>query len=162
MIDLNDSWPAVSQICSLMFFSWIWIVRAPNSTPIVRSCYWRNRLSVNWSSRHDFPTPITQRKMKLLNTIFEKSGGKFARQVRYLSRKLINQANLISKGGGCTIGHFEYLLDQLTSISNDDVFEEVCVRHVVFCALSEVFFCAVCKCKYMFLIGSPLSQTIVL
>jgi hypothetical protein len=36
--NLNDSWPAVSQICSLICLPSIVIIRAPNSTPIVRSC----------------------------------------------------------------------------------------------------------------------------
>eukprot|EP00986_Skeletonema_menzelii_P020929 scaffold32712_cov120-Skeletonema_menzelii.AAC.1 len=33
------------------------IMRAPNSTPIVRSWTGWKRLSVNWSRRHDLPTP---------------------------------------------------------------------------------------------------------
>ena len=32
-------------------------MRAPNSTPIVRSCCYLKRLSVNCKRRHDFPTP---------------------------------------------------------------------------------------------------------
>lgn len=32
-------------------------MRAPNSTPIVRSCTGWKRLSVNWSRRQDLPTP---------------------------------------------------------------------------------------------------------
>ena len=37
----------VSQIYSLMFLLVIWMVLAPNSTPIVRSCCYLNLLSVN-------------------------------------------------------------------------------------------------------------------
>jgi len=47
----------VSQICNLMFLLLIWMVLAPNSTPIVRSCCYLNLLSVNWRSKHDLPTP---------------------------------------------------------------------------------------------------------
>ncbi len=36
-------------------------MRAPNSTPIVRSCTGWKRLSVNWSRRHDLPTPAEGR-----------------------------------------------------------------------------------------------------
>ena len=49
----------VSQICSLMFLSSILTMRAPNSTPMVRSCTCWKRLSVNCSSRHDLPTPVS-------------------------------------------------------------------------------------------------------
>ena len=48
----------VSQICSFTCWSFIGTVRDPNSTPIVRSWVALNLLSVNCSSRHDFPTPI--------------------------------------------------------------------------------------------------------
>eukprot|EP00985_Skeletonema_marinoi_P011921 scaffold5642_cov86-Skeletonema_marinoi.AAC.4 len=34
------------------------IMRAPNSTPIVRSWTGWKRLSVNWSRRQDLPTPV--------------------------------------------------------------------------------------------------------
>lgn len=47
----------MSQICSLICLPSMLIMRAPNSTPIVRSCTGWNRLSVNCSSRHDLPTP---------------------------------------------------------------------------------------------------------
>lgn len=47
----------VSQICSLICFWSMLIMRAPNSTPMVRSCTGWKRLSVNCSSRHDLPTP---------------------------------------------------------------------------------------------------------
>ena len=47
----------VSQIWSLMGLLSMVIIRAPNSTPMVRSCTGWKRLSVNCSSRHDFPTP---------------------------------------------------------------------------------------------------------
>lgn len=56
-MDRNDSWPAVSQICNLICLSAMEIMRAPNSTPIVRSWTGWKRLSVNWSRRHDLPTP---------------------------------------------------------------------------------------------------------
>lgn len=47
----------VSQICNLICFPSMVIMRAPNSTPMVKSCTGWNRLSVNCNSRHDFPTP---------------------------------------------------------------------------------------------------------
>jgi len=47
----------VSHICSLICFPSMLIMRAPNSTPMVRSCTGWKRLSVNCSSRQDFPTP---------------------------------------------------------------------------------------------------------
>ena len=57
-MDRNDSWPAVSQICNLICLSAMEIMRAPNSTPIVRSWTGWKRLSVNWSRRQDLPTPV--------------------------------------------------------------------------------------------------------
>ena len=65
MIERNDSCPAVSQICSFTAFPSIWTVRAPNSTPIVRSCTGWKRLSVNWSKRQDLPTPVSPMMMYL-------------------------------------------------------------------------------------------------
>lgn len=50
----------VSQIWSLMGLLSMVIILAPNSTPMVRSCTGWNRLSVNCSRRHDFPTPAQQ------------------------------------------------------------------------------------------------------
>jgi len=47
----------VSHICSLICFPSMLIMRAPNSTPMVRSCTGWKRLYVNCSSRQDFPTP---------------------------------------------------------------------------------------------------------
>ena len=56
-MDLNDSYPAVSHICTFTFVSsFIAIVLEPKSTPMVRSCASLNLLSVNWSSRQDLPT----------------------------------------------------------------------------------------------------------
>ena len=57
-MDRNDSCPAVSQICNLICLSAMEIMRAPNSTPIVRSWTGWKRLSVNWRRRHDLPTPV--------------------------------------------------------------------------------------------------------
>lgn len=58
------------QICNLICLPSIVIIRAPNSTPIVRSWTGWKRLSVNCNSKHDLPTPITnprrRRKEKLL------------------------------------------------------------------------------------------------
>ena len=48
---------AVSQICSFMCLLSMVTMRAPNSTPMVRSCTGWKRLSVNCSSRQDLPTP---------------------------------------------------------------------------------------------------------
>lgn len=56
-IYLKASWPAVSQICSLICLLSIVIMRAPNSTPIVKSWTGWNLLSVNCRRRQDFPTP---------------------------------------------------------------------------------------------------------
>ncbi len=47
----------VSHICSLICLPSMFTIRAPNSTPMVRSCTGWKRLSVNWRSRHDLPTP---------------------------------------------------------------------------------------------------------
>ena len=52
-----SSMHTVSQICSLICLPSMLIMRAPNSTPIVRSCTGWKRLSVNCRSKHDFPTP---------------------------------------------------------------------------------------------------------
>ena len=52
----------VSHICNLIGFPAIFIIRAPNSTPMVRSCTGWNLLSVNWRRRQDFPTPDHKRK----------------------------------------------------------------------------------------------------
>ena len=52
----------VSQIWSLMGLLSMVIMRAPNSTPMVRSCTGWKRLSVNCSSRHDFPTPAKHKQ----------------------------------------------------------------------------------------------------
>ena len=39
----------------------MFIMRAPNSTPIVKSCTGWKRLSVNCSNKQDFPTPAQAR-----------------------------------------------------------------------------------------------------
>ena len=54
---LAQSRLTVSQICNLIWRLSMVIMRAPNSTPIVRSCTGWKRLSVNCRSRHDLPTP---------------------------------------------------------------------------------------------------------
>ena len=64
-MERNDSCPAVSQICSLICLLSIVIMRAPNSTPMVRSCTGWKRLSVNCRSKHDFPTPVSPMMMYL-------------------------------------------------------------------------------------------------
>jgi len=43
---------------TLIDLSAILIIRAPNSTPIVKSCTGWKRLSVNCKRRHDLPTPV--------------------------------------------------------------------------------------------------------
>ena len=58
-MERKDSWPAVSQIWSLTCLSAMVTMRAPNSTPMVRSWTGWNRLSVNWRRRHDLPTPVS-------------------------------------------------------------------------------------------------------
>lgn len=50
-------WRTVSQICNLMLFSLILSILAPNSTPMVTSCFSRYRWSVYWSNMQDLPTP---------------------------------------------------------------------------------------------------------
>ena len=47
----------MSQICNLICLPSMLIMRAPNSTPMVRSCTGWNLLSVNCNSKHDLPTP---------------------------------------------------------------------------------------------------------
>jgi len=54
----------VSQICSLICLPSIFTIRAPNSTPIVRSWTGWKRLSVNWSSKHDLPTAANSNQTK--------------------------------------------------------------------------------------------------
>lgn len=56
----------MSQICNLICFPSILIIRAPNSTPMVKSCTGWKRLSVNCRSRQDFPTPAQTRQAGLL------------------------------------------------------------------------------------------------
>ena len=48
----------VSHIWSLICLPSMLIIRAPNSTPIVRSWTGWNLLSVNWRRRQDLPTPV--------------------------------------------------------------------------------------------------------
>ena len=55
----------VSQICSLICLLSMVIMRAPNSTPMVKSCTGWKRLSVNCRSKHDFPTPVSPMMMYL-------------------------------------------------------------------------------------------------
>jgi len=59
----NDYILTVSQICSLICLPSIFTMRAPNSTPIVRSWTGWKRLSVNCSSKHDLPTAAKQRQI---------------------------------------------------------------------------------------------------
>ena len=73
-------------------------MRAPNSTPIVRSCCWRNLLSVNCSRRQDFPTPKRE------------------------SAKLVRL-----KSSRCSAKGPKGVL--LTGVANDNVLEEISVRH---------------------------------
>lgn len=47
----------VSQICNLILRFLCSISFAPNSTPIVTSCFYLNLLSMNYKRRQDFPTP---------------------------------------------------------------------------------------------------------
>ena len=58
-----DAGRTVSHICSLICLPSMFIMRAPNSTPIVRSCTGWKRLSVNCNSRHDLPTPAQRHKV---------------------------------------------------------------------------------------------------
>ena len=64
---LNDSWPAVSQICNLRAWPLTSTLRTPNSTPIVTSCRSLNVEpgSVNCSKRQDLPTPVSPITMYL-------------------------------------------------------------------------------------------------
>lgn len=74
IIYLKASCPAVSQICSLICFPSIVIMRAPNSTPMVRSCTGWNLLSVNWSNRHDLPTPDCTDELQIKTDIQWRTG----------------------------------------------------------------------------------------
>lgn len=59
---MSEPRPTVSHICSLTCLPSMLIMRAPNSTPMVRSCTGWKRLSVNCRSRQDFPTPAGHSK----------------------------------------------------------------------------------------------------
>ncbi len=48
----------VSQIDSLTYLPSILTILAPNSTPIVTSCFYRNLLSINYNKIQLFPTPF--------------------------------------------------------------------------------------------------------
>ena len=74
-------------------------MRAPNSTPMVRSCTGWNLLSVNCKSRHDFPTPVS-------HPIIIHPPKKKDRKKKI-----------------CLMTKYE------TCVSDDDVLEEVVVRH---------------------------------
>lgn len=58
----------VSQILILVGFPSTVTTRDPYSTPIVTSWNFRNLLSVNCRSRHDFPTPVHARQIVSGNT----------------------------------------------------------------------------------------------
>ena len=75
-------------------------MRAPNSTPMVRSCTGWNLLSVNCKSRHDFPTPVSHPII--------------IHPPKKKDRK---------KKKTCLMTKYE------TCVSDDDVLEEVVVRH---------------------------------
>ena len=55
---LNSQNITVSHICSFIVFYPTVIILAPNYTPMVTSCFCRNRWSMNWRRRQDLPTPI--------------------------------------------------------------------------------------------------------
>ena len=56
-MERNDSWPAVSQICSLRNESSTLMQQEPKSTPTVTLCSVSNLSFVKRVSIHDFPTP---------------------------------------------------------------------------------------------------------
>ena len=128
----------MSQIWSLMGLLSMVIIRAPNSTPMVRSCTGWKRLSVNCSSRHDLPTPAHRRRRV-------RTKQREARQYRCAQGNRCtcgwtgspsppppaasgrqgapaDPAAGRGKGGvaGCS----------LTCVADDDVLEEVGVRHL--------------------------------
>jgi len=78
----------VSQIWSLMGLPSMVIIRAPNSTPIVRSCTGWNLLSVNCNNRHDFPTPTRSSKNQEKNPIQEQCTQITTIRVLEISRNL--------------------------------------------------------------------------
>lgn len=79
----------MSQICSLMGRPSTVTIRAPNSTPMVRSWTGWNLLSVNCRSKHDFPTPKRQYKRKPM---------KIATKSNLTQKKKIKKLGMI--GGG--------------------------------------------------------------
>lgn len=62
---LKFSCPAVSQIYIFTLLFWMLRFLVPNSTPIVTSCACLNLFSKNYSTRHDFPTPVSPITMNL-------------------------------------------------------------------------------------------------
>jgi hypothetical protein len=105
----------VSQIWSLMGLLSMVIMRAPNSTPMVRSCTGWNRLSVNCSSRHDFPTPANTD-----NKAASRAGGR-VNQYRSEQRSRSPAERIQSTRRSRE--------ERRTCVADDDVLEEVGVRH---------------------------------
>lgn len=66
-IYLNDSWPAVSQICSFIFSPPTFIILAPKSTPIVRSWTALNRLLVKRKIEIKFKIKLIRGTQKITN-----------------------------------------------------------------------------------------------
>ena len=101
----------VSQICSFICLPSMFIMRAPNSTPIVRSCTGWKRLSVNCSSRHDLPTParrygviICERNRGLAHGFRSTNHAPVSPIMMYLKRYLHKHATQTSAEPGTAAG----------------------------------------------------------
>ena len=101
----------VSQICSLICFWSMLIMRAPNSTPMVRSCTGWKRLSVNCRSRQDLPTPEVVRQ-----------GARLGRAQGRCSRARDPDGAGVKRSGTPRALRPS---TSLTCVANDDVFEKV-------------------------------------
>lgn len=101
----------VSHICSLICLLSMVTIRAPNSTPMVRSWTGWKRLSVNCNNKQDLPTPTSYTQYTNSNTT-------------YIADTHCQQRALVWCWTCSTVA-FVYV----TCISNDDIFEEICVRH---------------------------------
>jgi hypothetical protein len=117
----------VSQIWSLMGLLSMVIILAPNSTPMVRSWTGWKRLSVNCSSRHDLPTPAARQHQQRPRREYDSQAG-YRKAVdsdpaAATTRSWADPNHGTERGSGT---------DQIdTCVADDDVLEEVGVRHLL-------------------------------
>ena len=106
------------------------IMRAPNSTPMVRSCTGWKRLSVNCSSRHDLPTPAAKQSQ---------AGEGRQHHCRKRVRLDLHLAAAAAVAAGCEARGSNRGTEEgsgatgptgRTCVADDDVLEEVGVRHL--------------------------------